>query len=93
MKRILFYSGWLLFFLTWLIVGVRSFVHAQDVELRCVEMKEVKPYAFAALPYGGKIYKAVHEGCELFIVEGYQRVPAAPDYGGNYAIATGRGCR
>lgn len=54
---------------------------------------EIAPYAFAELPHGGTIYKAVHEGCELFIVEGYQRVGGAGDYGRSYAIATGRGCK
>ena len=36
-------------------------VHAQN-------NREVAPYKFADLPYG-RIYKSVHEGCELFIVE------------------------
>jgi hypothetical protein len=52
----------------------------------CVQtFEEVKPYVFADLP-NGRIYKAVHEGCELFIVE------AGPS-AYTYAIATGRGCK
>jgi len=54
---------------------------------------EITPYAFAELPHGGTIYKAVHEGCELFIVEGYERIAGSGDYGRSYAIATGRGCK
>jgi hypothetical protein len=61
-------------------------LHAQE------RQEEIPPYKFADLPHG-RIYKAVHEGCELFIVEGEMRVSGADDAGHFYAIATGRGCR
>jgi hypothetical protein len=56
------------------------------------EQREVAPYKFADLPHG-RIYKAVHEGCELFISEGQMRVTGAADSGYFYTVATGRGCR
>jgi hypothetical protein len=58
-----------------------------------MEVQEVKPYVFAELPHG-RIYKTVHEGCELYIVENDMQT----DYRNIaeqhiYAIAAGRGCR
>jgi hypothetical protein len=58
-----------------------------------MEMQEVKPYVFANLPHG-RIYKTVHEGCELYIVENDMQT----DYRNIadqhiYSIATGRGCK
>jgi hypothetical protein len=54
---------------------------------------EVKPYAFAELPHG-RIYKAVHEGCELWIVES----DFDTDYHNRttqhtYSVTAGRGCK
>ena len=58
------------------------------------DQQEVKPYVFAELPHG-RIYKTVHEGCELFIVE--SDIPTLANQPGeqfhHYGIATGRGCR
>lgn len=53
------------------------------------ENQEVAPYAFAHLPHG-IVYKTVHQGCELFIVES-----VSYPYGQQvtYAITTGRGCK
>jgi cbb3-type cytochrome oxidase cytochrome c subunit len=55
-----------------------SFTH----KARAQDTQEIKPYVFAELPHG-RIYKAIHEGCELYIVESEN----------GYTIATGRGCK
>jgi len=68
--------------------GQRSLVHAQETQ-------EVKPYVFAELPHG-RIYKTVHEGCELFIVEtrsDWEMAYRDTNSTYNYAITTGRGCK
>jgi hypothetical protein len=65
---------------------VRHPVHAQEVQVQ-----EVKPYVFADLPHG-RIYKTVHEGCELYIVE----ADVVYGTGGSshaYDITAGRGCK
>jgi hypothetical protein len=56
---------------------------------RATEFEEVAPYAFAKLPHG-TVYKTVHQGCEIFIVES-----VSWPYGEQviYSIATGRGCK
>lgn len=60
--------------------------------IRADDNQEIAPYKFADLPHG-RIYKAVHEGCELFIVEN----DFLPEHGvvtqHQYSISTGRGCR
>jgi hypothetical protein len=53
--------------------------------------QEVAPYKFADLPHG-RIYKAVHQGCELFIVESdfqtdYHNVPLQQH---SYTVTLGR---
>jgi cbb3-type cytochrome oxidase cytochrome c subunit len=74
-------------------VSMRMFFH---VTAAAQETEEVKPYVFAELPHG-RIYKAVHEGCEIFIVESDIAIPggqSAQRYGTTaYSIATGRGCK
>jgi hypothetical protein len=59
------------------------------------DTQEIKPYVFAQLPHG-RIYKTVHEGCELFITETESHWDMAyrdtqTTY--SYAVATGRGCK
>lgn len=56
--------------------------------------QEIAPYQFAEIKSNAilvagsiKIYKVVHQGCEIFIA-----TPASYREG-NVAIATGRGCR
>jgi hypothetical protein len=62
-------------------------------EASTVEVQEVKPYVFADLPHG-RIYKTVHEGCELYIVENdYEAGPGTYNYQHAYAITAGRGCK
>jgi hypothetical protein len=60
------------------------------------EFNEVKPYVFAELPHG-RIYKTVHEGCELYVVESDVTIPSG-QYGmpfGTevYSITAGKGCK
>lgn len=59
------------------------------------EANEAKPYVFADLPHG-RIYKAVHQGCEIFVVESDINIPAGSYGMANgqhaYSITTGRGC-
>jgi hypothetical protein len=59
-----------------------------------MEVQEVKPYVFAELPHG-RIYKTVHEGCELYIVE--SDIPTVSNQPGlsfhHYSLSTGRGCQ
>jgi hypothetical protein len=58
-----------------------------------MENQEVKPYVFAELPHG-RIYKTVHEGCELYIVETETKVHPQNFYPSHfYSIAIGRGCK
>jgi len=69
----------------------------REAKAQTVEQQEVKPYVFAELPHG-RIYKTVHEGCELFIVETESHGTMsggsfATFEGHTYAIATGRGCK
>ena len=65
--------------------GYRA-AHAQETQ-------EIKPYVFAELPHG-RIYKAVHEGCELFITENdFQEFNNQYGQVHFYTIATGRGCK
>jgi hypothetical protein len=64
-------------------VFARRIVHAD-------EQKEIAPYKFADLPHG-RIYKAVHEGCELYIVESEWTTGAGLNE--TYQVATGRGCK
>jgi hypothetical protein len=52
---------------------------------------EVKPYVFAELPHG-RIYKAVHQGCELFISESDYFYAGGVMNQHQYTIVTGRGC-
>jgi hypothetical protein len=56
-----------------------------------MEFQEVKPYTFAELPHG-RIYKTVHEGCELYVVENDFYTYGARDQH-QYAITSGRGCK
>jgi hypothetical protein len=56
-----------------------------------MEFQEVKPYVFAELPHG-RIYKTVHEGCELYVVENDFYTYGARDQH-QYAITSGRGCK
>jgi hypothetical protein len=59
--------------------------------VRASEFNEVKPYVFAELPHG-RIYKTVHEGCELYIVESDWE--AAQTWGNHtYSITAGKGCK
>lgn len=62
----------------WIAVSEHRPVQAQSVQ-------EVPPYKFADLPHG-RIYKAVHEGCELYIVESNLSLQVPEQY----AITTGR---
>jgi hypothetical protein len=57
-----------------------------------MEYQEVKPYAFAELPHG-TIYKTVHEGCELYIVETNNDRADSMGKGFTYSITAGRGCK
>jgi hypothetical protein len=67
-----------------LIIRERWQVHAS-------EFNEVKPYVFAELPHG-RIYKTVHEGCELYVAE--SDVAHVNDWDAHsYTITTGRGCK
>lgn len=48
--------------------------------------REIQPYAFADVEENVRVYKVVHEGCELYIVvnnNGHDSV----------GITTGRGCK
>jgi hypothetical protein len=57
------------------------------------DTQEIKPYVFAELPHG-RIYKTVHEGCELFITENdFQEFNNQYGAVHFYTIATGRGCK
>ena len=62
--------------------------------VHAMEVQEVKPYVFAELPHG-RIYKTVHEGCELYIVE--SDIPTVANQPGlafhHYVLAAGRGCQ
>jgi hypothetical protein len=50
---------------------------------------DVPPYKFAETPEGVKLYKTVHQGCEIFLAVGTQGY-----YGQQSpAIALGRGCK
>jgi hypothetical protein len=61
--------------------------------VRAMENQEVKPYVFAELPHG-RIYKTVHEGCELYIVENDMTGTAGQNaYEHFYSISSGRGCK
>jgi hypothetical protein len=53
--------------------------------------KEVKPYLVGETPGATKIYKLVHQGCEIFIAENFpiQFQPTAV----SVSITTGRGCK
>lgn len=53
---------------------------------------EVAPYKFADLPHG-RIYKAVHEGCELFIVETDNDTTMSSGHGFTYSVTAARGCK
>ena len=61
-------------------------VHAQTK----LEQQEVAPYEFAELPDANnvKVYKLVHQGCEIFVV--YHK---EWKYADTVGIATGRGCK
>lgn len=54
--------------------------------------KDIAPYKIAELPEGSVVYKLVHQGCELFVVERYH---VELKYGNAVAasITTGRGCK
>lgn len=55
-------------------------------------LQDVAPYEFGKTPDGTKIYKAVHQGCELFIAENYK---FQMNHGDAIAVSitTGRGCK
>ena len=78
-----------------MIFAMCSYIARHPVQAQ--ESNEVAPYKFADLPHG-RIYKAIHQGCEIFIVENDVQLPGG-NYGvlsypqHSYAVATGRGCR
>jgi hypothetical protein len=57
--------------------------------------QEVKPYVVAELPNGSKLYKLVHQGCELFYVAGSvgHTGELMKEWNTPVALTTGRGCR
>jgi hypothetical protein len=89
LQKVLLLAGWF----CGIVIGLCVLGHAHAM----MEVQEVKPYVFAELPHG-RIYKAVHESCELYIVENDFNIPGG-QYGiesnqqHSYSIATGRGCK
>jgi hypothetical protein len=71
-----------------LVILLCSFDHPFS---HAMEFQEVKPYVFAELPHG-RIYKTVHEGCEVYIVES-DSIHANDWDTHQYSITTGRGCK
>lgn len=69
------------------LAGIAGAAIDRVVEAQNLQVQETKPYEFAELPHGF-IYKAVHEGCELYIVEANTDSTHM-----SYSIATGRGCK
>lgn len=63
--------------------------YIERVEAQESSPKEIAPYKFAELPHGSEVYKIVHQGCELFVVENYTMSHGAV----TAAITTGRGCK
>lgn len=56
------------------------------------QVKSFPPYLLFELPDGSKVYKAMDQGCELFIAERYHH---EMKYGSTVAVSitTGRGCK
>jgi hypothetical protein len=54
------------------------------------QTKDVDPYVLSQLSGDVYIYKAVYQGCELFIVRGHA---VGQDHADSVAITTGRGCK
>ena len=82
MKRIATNLALVLLIVACLVGAFRSKASADSLQ-------EIEPYQFASFQGGSvKIFKAVHEGCELYITTGTV-------YSGNptVAITTGRGCK
>lgn len=63
---------------------------------KAAEQVDVKPYEFAVINDPGfnvgttHIYKAVHQGCELFVAIDSS---GNSDHGRGIALTTGRGCK
>jgi hypothetical protein len=72
-----------------IIACVIGTVKTSTVSAQAQSSQEVAPYIFAKLTTDTVIYKAVHEGCELYIVESDAYIGKNPEV----AIATGRGCK
>jgi hypothetical protein len=79
-----------------LLLAFRFICTSLIAKAQTLEQQEVKPYVFATLPHG-RVYKTVHEGCELFITESDVNIPGGQYGFANgtefYAVTTGRGCK
>lgn len=83
--------GFVLTLLCALAVGVHLGMYVADRHpVRADSQQEVAPYKFADMEGDVHVYKAVHEGCELFIVRGHALDASKAD---TVSITTGRGCK
>jgi hypothetical protein len=82
-----FFIGWSLF-LGGVSCGILM-ARQYDRPVHADSPQEVAPYKVTDIPQEGglKLYKLVHQGCELFVLHQYN------GHDDSIALATGRGCK